>query len=104
MGKNEKIQHSYFTLLFPNGCMVSEHFIFVDRYLAISVTFAQADSDRLLLLLHTTVSTSTGSGPPVSVQYVSMQTRLSSSKFFFFPPASPPLNSSVPVLAAEELK
>lgn len=81
-GQKLKGKELLFNLTLPNGCPVSEHSIFTDRYLAISVTFAQADSDRLLLLLHTTVSTSTGSGPPISVQYVSMQTHLSSSKFF----------------------
>lgn len=85
-GKNVKTNDSCFILLFPGGCLVSHHSIFRGRHLAISVIFIQADIERLLLLLHMTVLTSAELWPPVSVQYVSMQTHLSSWKFFLLHP------------------
>lgn len=81
-GKNCKTNDSCVILLLPGGCLVSHHSIFRGRHLAISVIFIQADIERLLLLLHMTVLTSAELWPPITVQYVSMQTHLSSWKFF----------------------
>lgn len=82
LGRKKEINNSYFILFFPNGCLASKDSICTGRYLAILVIFVQADIERLLLLLHTTVATSTKLWLHVGVQFVSMQTHLSRLKFF----------------------